>query len=69
MGSMTASKPIADQLRAMIQAELDKGTSLREVARRAEIDATALSRFMAGKSIYVETADALARAFGKAFRV
>lgn len=54
-------------LKAAIQAELRRGVSLRELARRAEIPAPCLSRFMAGaRDLSLETAERLAGALGLA---
>ncbi len=66
---MTAMKPVADQLRALIQAELNKGTSLREIARRADVAAPVVSRLMQGKTVTMETAESLAKALGKKLRI
>ena len=65
---MNASRPVADQLRALIKAELDRGVSLREVARRADVSPSRLSAFMKGTGLNIETAEALAKAIGKPLR-
>ena len=59
---------LAEQLRSLIQAELDKGTSLREIARRADVAPSAISAFLRGKTLVLETAAALAKAIGKPLR-
>ena len=69
MGNMTAPKPIADQLRALIQAELDKGTSMSEIARRANVSIPVISRFMGGGSLYLESLDAIVTALNKRIRI
>jgi transcriptional regulator with XRE-family HTH domain len=56
---------VAEQLREAIRAELAKGTSLREIARRADVAPSAISKFLSGKSCVVETIEALAKALGK----
>ena len=54
---MTPAEDISDRVR---QAILDSGLSLREIARKAEIDHGSLSRFMGGdRSILLETVDKL----------
>ena len=69
MVAMTASKTVADQLRALIEAELKKGTSLREIARRADLSPSLIVKLSQGSSIKIESAEALAKALGKPIRL
>jgi hypothetical protein len=57
-------KTVADKLRAAIQAELDRGTSLREIARRADVAPGVVQKFMSGKSCTLESAEAMGAAVG-----
>lgn len=64
---MTTPKPIADQLREAIAGS---GMSLREVARRADVAPIVVSRLMNGKTVTIETAEAIGRALGMtAFKI
>ena len=69
MLAMTASKTVADQLRALIEAELKTGTSLREIARRADVAPSVLVNLSKGKTVTIETAESLAKALGKPIRL
>ncbi len=58
-------KSLADKLREAIRAEMAKGTSLREIARRADVTHTAIRRFADGNGgITLESAESLAKALG-----
>lgn len=61
MPPMTTPKPIADQLREAIKAS---GMSLNALAKTADVPYASLHGFMAGKSVKIETAEALGKALG-----
>ncbi len=66
---MPSRKTVADQLRDLIQAELNKGNTLREIARRADVAPSVLVNLAKGKSVMIETAEALGKALGKTLRL
>jgi predicted transcriptional regulator len=58
---MTTPPPIAEQLR---QAVRDSGRTLYDVARAADVPYASLHGFMAGKSLRIESAEAIGKAIG-----
>lgn len=64
---MTTPPSIAEQLRAAIAAS---GMSLRQVAAKADVAPIVVSRLMNGKTVTLETAEAIGRSLGMtAFKI
>jgi predicted transcriptional regulator len=57
-------KTLADKLRAAVQAEIDTGRSLRDIAKAADVTAPVITKFMQGSDIRISTVEALAKAVG-----
>jgi len=56
--------PISGGLRRAIFAAMREGETMDSIAKRADIATSAVSRFLAGKSITTTTADRIAKALG-----
>jgi hypothetical protein len=68
---MNARRSITDQLRGLVQSELNKGKSLNAIALKAEVKQSVLWRFMndASKDLNVATAERLAASLGMRLRI
>ena len=66
---MTAPKSVSDQLRSAIQKEQAKGKSLSEIARNSDVAPIVVSRLMNGRTVTLETAEAIAQALGHTLRL